>query len=213
MPRVEKISLGVDLERFRLRAPAEVASRAELGVPEDGQLGIYVGRFAPEKRLDVALDGHALIPEARRPHLLLIGDGPDREALERRARGQVGLTVGSYVSSREAVGRIYGAADFYLASGPGETFGLSIAEALASGLPVVTVNRGAGPDRVAHTRVAEGYPHGDAPGAAAAIQRLVSRLSPELASEARRHAEERYDWGRTFENLLRLYERTASRGS
>lgn len=211
VPRVEMISLGVDLEQFRPRAPGDVAARAELGVP-DGLLGVYVGRFAPEKRLDVALDGHALIPEASRPHLLLVGDGPDRKSLERRARRQARLTVGSYLSSREAVGRLYRAADFYLAPGPGETFGLSIAEALASGLPVVTVNRGAGPDRVARTALAEGYAHGDPTGAAEAIQRLTARLGPDLAAEARRHAERCYDWGMTFERLLGLYERIASRG-
>jgi len=213
VPHVAMIPLGVDLERFRMRPPGEVATRGELGVPEGGVLGVYVGRFAPEKRLDVALDGHALIPEADRPHLLLVGDGPDRAALERRAHHQAGLFIGSYVSSREAVARLYGAADFYLASGPGETFGLSITEALASGLPVVTVGRGAGPDRVARTTVAEAYPHGDPPGAAVALQRLVARLNPELAVEARRHAEEHYDWGRTFDSLLSLYERTASRRS
>lgn len=213
VPRVVHIPLGVDLERFRPRGPGEAATRAELGVPEGGVLGVYVGRFAPEKRLDVALDGHARIPEEVRPRLLLVGDGPDRAALEQRARDQAGLLVGPYQSSREAVARIYGAADFYLAPGPGETFGLSIAEALASGLPVVTVARGAGPDRVARTTVAESYRHGSPSEAAEAIQRLVKRLSPTLAAQARRHAEARYDWGRTFERLLRLHERTASRGS
>ncbi len=211
VPHVVHVPLGVDHERFRPRGPGEVASRAELGVPEEGVLGVYVGRFAPEKRLEVALDGHALIPVERRPHLLLVGDGPDRSSLEARARRQPGLFLAPYQSSREAVARIYGAADFYLAAGPGETFGLSIVEALASGLPVVTVSRGAGPDRVAGTVVAEAYRHGDPSDASAAIQRLVVRLGPDLAAEARRHAEDRYHWPRTFEALLRVYEQTASR--
>ena len=210
VPGVVHVPLGVDRERFRIRGPGEVASREELGIPEGGVLGVYVGRFAPEKRLDVALDGHARIPVERRPHLLLVGDGPERPALERRARIQEGLAVGDYVSSREGVARIYGAADFYLAPGPGETFGLSIAEALASGLPVVTVGRGAGPDRVAGSTVSEAYRHGDPAEAARAIEALVARLGPGLTAEARRHAEAHYDWDRTFEALLGLYERVAS---
>jgi alpha-1,6-mannosyltransferase len=212
VPRVVHIPLGVDTARFRPRGPGERATRAELGIPEGPALGVYVGRFAPEKRLDVALDGHARIPADRRPHLLLVGDGPDRPALERRSRSQEGLFVAPYQASREAVARIYGAADFYLATGPGETFGLSIAEALASGLPVVTVRRGAGPDRVAGADVAEGYRHDDDADAARAILTLVDRLGSEIATRARQHAEASYDWASTFESLLRVYHRVASRG-
>lgn len=210
VPHVVHIPLGVDRRRFRPRGPGERVSRAEFGIPEGHPLGVYVGRFAPEKRLDVALDGHARIPLEGRPHLLLVGDGPERATLERRARDQAHLYVASYQSSREAVARIYGAADFYLAAGPGETFGLSIAEALASGLPVVTVRRGAGPDRVAGGAVAEGYRHGDAADAARAIRALVERLGPELSRRARRHAESHYDWSWTFESLVSLYDRVAS---
>lgn len=211
VPRVVHIPLGVDTGLFRPRDPGERASRTELGIPEGPALGVYVGRFAPEKRLDVALDGHARIPEEGRPYLLLVGDGPDRPALERRAERQRGLFVAPYQASREAVARIYGAADFYLAPGPGETFGLSIAEALASGLPVVTVRRGAGPDRVAGAGVAEAYRHDDAADAARALLTLVAGLGPAMASKARRHAEASYDWSATFDSLLRVYHRVASR--
>lgn len=213
VPNVVHIPLGVDRERFRPRAPGERASREELGVPEGPALGIYVGRFAPEKRLDVALEGHGRIPADRRPCLLLVGDGPERAALERRAHRQARLFIAPYQSSREALARMYGAADFYLATGPGETFGLAIAEALASGLPVVTVRRGAGPDRVAGGAVAEGYRHGDAADAARAIEALVDRLGPQITQRARQHALDHYDWAWTFAALVRLYDRVVSRRS
>ena len=209
--RVRHVSLGVDLETFRPRWPGERATREELGVPSGVPLGVFVGRLAREKRLDVALDGHARIPEERRPHLLLVGDGPERPALEERARSQRGLTLLGYRESREEVARIYGAADFYLACGPGETFGLSIAEALASGLAVVCVDRGAAPDRVAGADVSEHYAHGDRDGAARALETIGARLGNELRNRARRHAETQYDWTRTFDTLTGLYEGLATR--
>lgn len=210
--RVAQVPLGVDLDTFRLRGPEERATRSELGVPERVPLGLFVGRLAREKRLDVALDGHARIPPERRPHLLLVGDGPERPALEARARHQAGLTVHRYVESRQEVARVFGAADFYLACGPGETFGLSIAEALASGLPVVVVDRGAAPDRVAGAGVAERYRHGDPADAARALEEIVPRLGDDLAARARRHAEEHFSWDRTFETLSGLYDGLAAGG-
>ena len=209
--RVHHVSLGVDLDTFRPREPGERATREELGVPPGAPLGIFVGRLAREKRLDVVLDGHARIPEERRPHLLLVGDGPERPALEERTRRQSGLTLLGYRESREEVARIYGAADFYLACGPGETFGLSIVEALASGLAVVCVDRGAAPDRVAGADVSEHYAHGDRDGAARALEAVCDRLGDDLRDRARRHAEAHYDWNRTFDTLTGLYEGLATR--
>lgn len=211
IPRVSLVSLGVDLETFRLRDGEEAATRAELGARDQRPVGLYVGRFAPEKRLDVVLDGHARIQEALRPHLVLVGDGPLRPALAERVRHQAGLTLLPYQTSREALARIYGAADFYLAAGPGETFGLSIAEGLASGLAVVTVDRGAAPDRVAGAGVAEMYAHGDPESATGALRRILPRLTPALRLRARAHAEASFDWTTTFRTLLGHYEQLAVR--
>lgn len=209
VPRVSCIGLGVDLEIFRplpaaSRVPA-VAWGVEPGVP----LGVYAGRFCAEKRLDVLLEGHARIPIQRRPHLLLVGGGPLLPEMERRAAADPRLTIVPYVSDRGELARILASADFYLAPGPGETFGLAIAEALACGLPVVVVDRGAGVDRLAGADVGERYRHGDPGSAAAALERLVARLGPALRREARGHAERSFDWSRTFRELVALYHELA----
>lgn len=212
--RVAHVSLGVDLERFRLREPHESADRSALDLPRDRPVGVFVGRFAAEKRLDVPLDGHRRIPEAQRPHLVLVGDGPLRPRMEALARTQEHLSILPYQDSREELARIYGAADFYLAAGPGETFGLSIAEGLASGLPVVSVDRGAGPDRIEGTDLGELYQHGDPASAARALARMYRRVRTEgtgLRARARAHAEESFDWGRTFARLLELYRAVVAR--
>lgn len=205
IPDVRCIGLGVDLETFRPPPALAPVDWRAYGVEPGVRIGIYAGRFCPEKRLDVLLDGHARIPPDRRPHLVLVGGGPDEEALRARARVQGRLSVVPYVRDRAALARLYSSADFYLATGPGETFGLSIAEALACGLPVVAVDRGAAPDRVEGSGVAELYHHGDAESAGAAVVRLVARLSPELRARARRHAERSFDWRRTFEAMAELY--------
>jgi alpha-1,6-mannosyltransferase len=205
VPDVRVVGLGVDLDAFH---PVEAVDRrdvrifgAEPGVP----VGIYVGRFCAEKRLDVALEGHQRIPMSRRPHLVFVGGGPHLERVESLARRVPRLSVVPYVSDRGALARLYASADFYLAPGPGETFGLSIAEAMASGLPVVAVDRGAARDRISDSGAGELYRHGDPESAALAIDRMVARLHPDIRMRARAHAEHHFSWERTFSSLVSLY--------
>ncbi len=213
VPRVFECSLGVDLETFRPRPAAERVEWAAHGVPTDRPIGIYAGRFCAEKRLDVVLEGHAATPERDRPHLVLVGDGPHREQLEERAANDPFLTLLPYQSSREALARMYASADFYIACGPGETFGLSIAEGMASGLPLLVVDRAAAPDRLGKTTAGEKYHHGSPESATDAIVRLVQRLrdGEPLGEAARRHAESAYDWNATFDRLVELYRSVSPR--
>lgn len=212
VPRVRSVSLGVDLDLFRPRPSERSEWRPVWGMEGPARpVGLYVGRFCAEKRLDVLLDGHAQLPVAIRPTLVLVGGGPLEATLHERARRQEGLRVMPYESDRGRLARMYAAADFYLASGPGETFGLSIGEALASGLPVLCVGRGAGPDRLEGSDCGETYAHGRPASAADAMAHLVARLGPELRASARSHAEQTLSWDHTFQRLTELYLSLAAR--
>lgn len=214
VPRVHSVSLGVDLEMFRPRPMERHAWRSTWDVQEPTRpVGLYVGRLCAEKRLDVALDGHARLPAATRPTLVLVGGGPLETTLKERARHQDGLRIMPYEDDRERLARMYAAADFYLAPGPGETFGLSIGEALASGLPVLCVGRGAGPDRLEGSGCGEVYTHGQPQSAADAMVRLAARLGAELRASSRSHAERTLSWDHTFRQLIELYLSLAARAA
>jgi glycosyltransferase involved in cell wall biosynthesis len=149
--RIRRIPNGVDTSRF---APAGAAERARLrgaaGVPA-GALAIYAGRLAPEKGADVLLEAWAALAPETPATLCLVGDGPERAALEARARalgidGRV-----RFAGARADVAPWLRAADLFVL--PSRTEGLSVAllEAMACGLPVVATDVGAtreaaGPD-------------------------------------------------------------------
>jgi len=128
---------GVDTARFRPRAAAPPPA-AELRV-------LFVGRCDPRKGLAALLEALALARRGEgaggaRPRLSLrvVGEGPERPALERRARA-AGLPV-EFLGGipRAELPDQYRAADIFVApSTDGESFGVSLLEALASGLPVV----------------------------------------------------------------------------
>jgi alpha-1,6-mannosyltransferase len=201
---VETIPLGVDLELFRPdnRSPH---LRRRLRVPEAKPIALFAGRLCPEKALDVVVDAQGLMDPATRPHLLFVGEGPSLPSLREAARQRSDLTVLQYVSDRRDLARIYASADIYLAAGPGETFGLAVAEAMASGLPVVGVDSGAVPDRLAGSGAGELYARGDPGSAVRAMGRITRRLGPEIRGAARDHAVREFGWKRTFDALTELY--------
>ena len=205
--RVHEVPLGVDLERFRPLADRPTPmTKIENGTP----VAIYVGRICPEKRLDVLLEGHARLPQDDKPRLVLVGDG----SIFTQVAGQAGdagrVTMLPYTSDREELVRLYNAADYYVAPGPGETFGLAIGEALACGLPILCVERGAGPDRVAGSGASELYRHGDPDDCARAMRAMTRHLDPTARARARAHAERTLDWSLTFNRLLDLYRGLAA---
>jgi alpha-1,6-mannosyltransferase len=211
VPRVRHVGLGVNLDLFRPDPEGGPADRTAWGVAPGKKVGIFVGRFAPEKRLDVVLDGHARLPEEERPHLVLVGGGPLEGKIRSETADRPDVTVLPYMERREDVARAYAASDFYIAAGPGETFGLSIGEALAAGVPVLCVARGAGPDRIEGADVGELYEHGRPASAAEGLVRISRRVNPEMRRRARMHAEATLSWRTTFESLVDLYQRVQSR--
>jgi phosphatidylinositol alpha 1,6-mannosyltransferase len=101
----------------------------------------YVGRLAPEKRVR-RLAGVCRLPGVR---VVVVGDGPARR-LERESPGAafLGRRTGPELA------RIYPSLDVFVHTGPFETFGLTVLEAMASGLPVVAPAGGGPLDLVRH---------------------------------------------------------------
>ncbi len=134
-PRWRVLYCGIDLAPFR-QACDPRAIRQELGVGDAFVLG-HVGRFVPAKNhaflLQIAAAVRAAAPNT---HLLLLGDGPTRPAVEAAAR-ELGLSSHvSFLRTRPDVPRILVAAtDAFLFPSSHEGLGLALVEAQAAGLP------------------------------------------------------------------------------
>jgi alpha-1,6-mannosyltransferase len=195
--------LGVDLELFHPGRRSE-ALRAQLGASPETMIIIYCGRLDAEKHVDTVVDAFERLhlPSAM---LIITGEGPLRAKFQERAENLPGFHVLPYAGSREAFANLLASADLYATAGPHETFGLSVIEAQASGLPVIGVDAGALRERVVP---GTGFlvPVDDATAMARAIEE-AARDRHALGRRARDHViEAGLDWGGTFRSLFAAYE-------
>ncbi|CAD5107484.1 glycosyltransferase family 4 protein [Zestomonas carbonaria] len=146
--RVELLMRGVDSRLFHpVRRCAEL--RSAWGLDEEDIAVLHVGRLAPEKNLGLLAHGFAQLcanhPQ-RRFRLVLVGDGPQREAL------QQDLPDAVFCGSQrgEELARHYASGDLFLFPSLSETFGNVVLEAQASGLAVVAFDQAAAAQHIRH---------------------------------------------------------------
>jgi alpha-1,6-mannosyltransferase len=207
--RVSKIPLGVDLERYdpsRRAKRDEVRARYQL--PTTLVAG-FVGRFAPEKELDVLLDAWPEVYRQTGAIVALIGDGPSRAMLEARAGDVKWLRFLPYEKDRERLADLLAALDIFAAPSSNETFGLAPLEAMATGTPVLSADRGGVAEQVAASGAGALFESGNAAALAQAAVKLLGADMARLARAGRAHAEANHDWNSVFDRIFALYRTVA----
>jgi N-acetyl-alpha-D-glucosaminyl L-malate synthase BshA len=109
-------------------------------------LVIHISNFRPVKRVDVVLDVFRRIRAKARVRLVMIGDGPDRSALERQVHREGLREAVEFVGERHDFVRWLSAADLMLLPSIQESFGLAALEAMACEVPVVASRVGGLPE-------------------------------------------------------------------
>lgn len=189
--------LGVDTRLFQ-PARRSLRWRRLQGFGPRDKLLLYVGRYSPEKNLEVLVDAVARIGPGH--WLLTLGAGPCRLA------GAQVRDLG-YATDRAQLANIVASVDALVHAGDQETFGLAALEALASGIPVIASAHG-GLGELVDERVGAQVPATNGAAFAEAIEATLRRPRAALARAARRHALA-YDWQRVLPSLLRHYRRLA----
>lgn len=136
---------GVDTSVFSPEFySAAMRERLTNGAP-DKTLLLFVGRVAPEKQIDQL---RYALQQVENTHLAIVGDGPARAKLESVFAG-LPVTFTGNLKGRD-LSMAYASSDIFAFPSAIETFGLVIAEAMASGLAVVTSRVGGVPELIRH---------------------------------------------------------------
>lgn len=211
--RVRVVPYGLDLARWCPPVPAEVAAaRAAFGCGPGDVVVAVASRLVAGKGHDVLLDAFdraaAAVSGLR---LLVAGDGPLRDRLERRASASPAGGRVRFTGHLDDVRPLLAAADavaFPTLPELGEGFGLAALEAMALGLPVLATGVGPLPELVVDGRTGAVVPPGDVGATAAALVQLGTdgARRRRLGRAGRARAEARFGLDRMVAGVLEVYE-------
>lgn len=208
--RVEVIYNGVDLKQFTEVAPeirGEV--RRELGLTDDDWIITLVARLDAIKDHPTAIRTvQKVLESVPGAKLLIVGDGPEREKIEGIVRdGSLGDCV-HMLGTRRDVPRLLRASDTFLMSSIGEGIPLTIIEAMAAGIPVVSTAVGGIPEMVTTGETAFLHDSGDADGLAGSIVKLANdeALRSRVIDAARQRAFDVFSREQMLASYAKLYE-------
>ena len=196
----------IDLSRFKARNRVIDSDSRKTGWPHV----IVTRNLEPIYDNTTALRAFSIIrhafPSAK---LTLAGSGPDRAALEQLA-AELGMADAVTFTGRldnEGMAEIYDSADLMINPSLADNMPISILEALASGVPVVSTNIGGIPYLVEHEKTAMLVPARNPESMADAILSLLNDASKAKAiSKAGVESVQRYTWTNVRERLFRVYE-------
>jgi glycosyltransferase involved in cell wall biosynthesis len=178
-------------------------TRAELGVGAGDTLVLTVARLAPQKNLGLVLDIASGVRDRADLRFVIVGEGPERPALERRIADD-DLAV-RLLGHRDALGPLLAAADVALLTSTWEARALVAQEALLAGLPLVSTRVGGITELVGDAALL--FDLGDAAAAAQALRRLAddTQERERLREAGRRRAATWPDEDAVVDDLLATY--------
>jgi glycosyltransferase involved in cell wall biosynthesis len=188
--KVHVIRNGVDCQRFAPSATYRNEVRQQLGLGNATPLAGIVAALRPEKNHTMLLHAaerlRAIHPELR---WLIVGDGPERERLQSIADElEIGDRV-HFMGTRSDTERILAALDLFVLCSLNEASPVSILEALACGVPVVSTDVGSVNETILEGTTGRLVPSGDVEAFSAAVHAVLAhpRQGSEMGMAGRAH--------------------------
>jgi glycosyltransferase involved in cell wall biosynthesis len=208
--RIDSVPTGIDGARF---APGDrAAARASLGLPAEGTLVGIVATLRSWKGHRYLVEAVAALPGT--VALAIVGDGPQRKALEALV-DKLGLRtrVRFAGNQRDVLPWLQALDIFVLPSYANEGVPQALVQAMLAGLPCVTTHAGSIAELAVPEQTALVVPPQDVPALRAAIERILKdpSLGKRLGAAARKHCSERYSYERMLERMETIYRQASGR--
>jgi sugar transferase (PEP-CTERM/EpsH1 system associated) len=205
---VKLIHNGVNTGRFSRADVARTATREALGIAGGEVVVGMVARLAPIKNHRYLLDAfEKLSGNAPQTRLLIVGDGPERQALEDHT-AVLGITQRVvFTGERRDTEKLLCAMDVYALSSTSEGMNLTLLEAMSSGLPVVATAVGGNTEIVKHDHTGFVVPLNAPDAFAGALEKLVlsEELRRSMGEAGRMSVIERFDERAMIAQYTKLY--------
>jgi glycosyltransferase involved in cell wall biosynthesis len=199
---------GIPTDEYAPDANRRRRWRQRHGLEPEAIVLTHVGRFAPPKNHALLIEAFAQVRTHTPLYLLLVGGGELEDAVRQQVV-ELGLQQRvRFLGVRADVPAILNASDLFVLSSRWEGNPLSVMEAMAAGLPVVSTAVGGVPDLVREGETGLLVPSGDAAALARALQALVDDPARReaMGAAARQHAIAHFDIRHTVRGYEQLYE-------
>ncbi len=213
--KIVVVPLGLDLEALLRVQRHRGKFRAELGIPADKMLVGGVGRVVGVKNLGLAVEAaDQVVARLPNTHFAIIGDGEEREKIERMVLYRGRKTHFSFLGWRRDLSDVYSDCDVALNTSLNEGTPVALIEAMAAGLPTVATNVGGTANVVVHDTTGYLCPSGDASALASALVHLLTdkRRRNEMGRLGRERVRERFSKERLLNDLDHLYTQLLHEG-
>jgi len=202
---VEVIPNFVNLENYPHNGDAE---DKQSYAPNGEKIITHVSNFRKVKRVEDVVAVYSKVRAKMPAKLLLVGDGPERHAIEQICRELGTCRDIRFLGKLQQPENILAISDLFLMTSETESFGLSSLEAMACGVPVISTNSGGIPEVNVQGKTGFLSNVGDVDEMGANAIRLLSdeKMHAEFRKNARAHAEQ-FDIARIVPMYEKLYER------
>lgn len=202
------IANGIDTERLLNQEIIDL--REELNIDSNSFVLACLGSLIHRKGVDLLIEATAQLLKKGIPvHLLVIGEGPEKENLKQQL---IQLKLEKHVSllgeCENAVGLLRGSADLFVSAAREEAFGLVFAEASLAGLAIVAPKTGGIPDVVIDNKSGLLIPTEDVTSLVVAIERLYvdTPLRQQMEKAGLQHIYEHFTIEKNCQKFQSLYE-------
>lgn len=208
------VPFGIDKDFFSSARRDQAVRKSilkELGLPPDAYLIICVSRYHPEKRLSTIIDGFKIASEKKPMGLIIFGAGPIKKWIEWKVSGTKNIKIMGFTKNRDELANIMASSDYLVHGSAAETFGIVVAEAICSGLPIVVPDRGGALD-LADKAYSEIYKTGNAGSLSKALLQITTRKRDTLTLQCEKASKEKiFTVDEHFDNLFSLYNQLVTR--
>ncbi|MCD6171969.1 MAG: glycosyltransferase family 4 protein [Thermoplasmata archaeon] len=202
---------GVDIKKFR--PYNKKYARRKIGIEHDFPMILYIGRLVPRKGIDVLIFSmKKVVKKYPNAILFIAGKGkilPILKAMANLAGVEKNIKFLGYVDDK-ILPYLYSAADvFVLPSITGESFGIVLLEAMASGTPIVATKVGGIVEIIENEKNGIIVESGNTKETAKAILKILEddRIRKNFSKKGRKMAEDRYSWDKIVKKTINVYEK------
>lgn len=198
---------GIPTDEYAPDPERRARWRAAHGIEPEAVIITHVGRFAEVKNHELLVNAFARLQLRKPLYLLLVGGGELEENVRQQVE-QLGLReCVRFLGVRADVPDILNASDIFALSSKWEGNPMSVQEAMASGLPVVSTAVGGVPELVQDGETGLLVPPADVDAFAQALQQLADHPEQRrlMGTRARQHAQLHFDIRRTVQQYEALY--------